>query len=181
VAPDAERNPIAQQHRAVELAIERSGIDWTFIRPGMFATNTLWWWQRSIRDEGVVRSPYPDAQTAPVHEKDMAALAVTALTRPGHRRQAYTIYGPESLTLRRQVEHIGDALGRTIRLEVISVDEARTDLGRTIPAIGVETFMRHWAARNGTPAQVSTIVEEVTGHPARTFAHWAVDHTGDFR
>jgi uncharacterized protein YbjT (DUF2867 family) len=181
VAPDAERNPIARQHRAVELAIERSGIDWTFIRPGMFATNTLWWWQRSIRDEGVVRSPYPDAQTAPVHEKDLAALAVTALTRPGHRRQAYTVYGPESLTLRRQVEHIGDALGRTIRLEVISVDEARAEMGRTLPAIGVETFLRQWAARNGTPAQISTIVEEVTGHLARTFADWAVDHMGDFR
>jgi uncharacterized protein YbjT (DUF2867 family) len=181
VVPDAERNPIARQHRAVELAIERSGIDWTFIRPGMFATNTLWWWQRPIREEGVVRSPYPDAQTAPVHEKDMAALAVTALTGPGHRRQAYTVYGPESLTLRRQVELIGDALGRTVRLEVISVDEARADLGRTIPSIGVETFLRQWAARNGTPAQVSGIVEEVTGRPARTFAQWAVDHAGDFR
>src|SRR3954453_16079998 len=78
VVPDAERNPIARQHRTVESAIERSGIDWTFVRPGMFATNTLWWWQRPIRDEGVVRNPYPDAQTAPVHEKDMATLVVTA-------------------------------------------------------------------------------------------------------
>ncbi|MEV5708592.1 NAD(P)H-binding protein [Actinoallomurus sp. NPDC052274] len=91
VAPGAEQNPIARQHRAVELAIERSGIDWTFIRPGMFATNTLWWWQRSIQTEGVVRNPYPDAQTAPVHEKDMAAPAVTALTEPGHQGQACTV------------------------------------------------------------------------------------------
>ncbi|MGI5323778.1 NAD(P)H-binding protein [Actinomadura nitritigenes] len=181
VLPDAEHNPIARQHRTVELAIERSGIDWTFIRPGMFATNTLWWWQRPIRDEGVVRNPYPDAQTAPVHEKDMAALAVTALTRPGHRRQAYTVYGPQSLTLRQQVEHIGEALGRTIRFETISVDEARVELSKTIPAIGVETFLRQWAARNGTPAQVSTTVEDVTDRPARTFAQWTVDHADDFR
>lgn len=181
VAPDAERNPIAQQHRTVELAIEQSGIDWTFIRPGMFATNTLWWWQRPIRDEGVVRNPYPDAETAPVHEKDMAALAVTALTRPGHRREAYTVYGPQSLTLRRQVEDIAEALHRPIRFEVISVDEARAELGKTIPAIGVETFLRQWAARNGTPAQVSTTVEDVTGRPARSFAQWAADHADDFR
>jgi uncharacterized protein YbjT (DUF2867 family) len=106
---------------------------------------------------------------------------VTALTGPGHRRQAYTVYGPESLTLRRQVEHIGDALGRTIRLEAISVEAARTDMGRTIPQIGVETFLSQWAARNGTPAEVSTIVEEITGRPARTFARWAADHTDDFR
>jgi uncharacterized protein YbjT (DUF2867 family) len=181
VTPDAQGNPIARLHRTVESAIERSGIDWTFIRPGMFATNTLWWWQRPIRDEGVVRNPYPDSQTAPVHEQDLAALAVAALTRPGHRRQAYTVYGPESLTLRRQVEHIGDAIGRTIRFEVIAADEARTELSRTIPAIGVETFLRQWAARDGIPAEVSTTVEDVTGRPARTFAQWAADHADDFR
>jgi uncharacterized protein YbjT (DUF2867 family) len=181
VAGDAERNPIARQHRAVELAIERSGIDWTFIRPGMFATNTLWWWRAPIRAEGVVRTPYPDAQTAPVHEKDLAALAVTALTESGHRRQAYTVYGPESLTLRRQVEHIGAAIGRKIRLDVVSVEAARAELGRTIPPIGVETFLRQWEARDGTPAEISTTVAEVTGRPARTYAQWAKDHAGDFR
>ncbi|GAA4617536.1 NAD(P)H-binding protein [Actinoallomurus liliacearum] len=181
VAPGAEQNPIARQHRAVELAIEQSGIDWTFIRPGMFATNTLWWWQRSIQADGVVRNPYPDAQTAPVHEKDMAALTVTAFIEPGHRGQAYTVYGAESLTLRQQVEHIGDALGRKIPFEVISVEEARTEMGRTLPPIGVETFLRQWAARDGTPAQTSTIIEETTGRPARTFAEWAEDHADDFR
>ncbi|MGI5131437.1 NAD(P)H-binding protein [Pseudonocardia sp. CA-107938] len=181
VLPGADDNPIAQSHRVVESAIERSGIDWTFVRPGMFATNTLWWWQQPIRDEGVVRNPYPDAQTAPIHEADLAALAVTALTRPGHERQAYTVYGPQSLTLRQQVEHIGDALGRTIRFDVISVDEARAELSRTIPQIGVETFLRQWASRNGSPADVSTVVADVTGRPARTFAQWAVDHAGDFR
>ncbi|GAB3958541.1 NAD(P)H-binding protein [Actinoallomurus acanthiterrae] len=181
VAPGAEQNPIARQHRVVEEALERSDIDWTFIRPGMFATNTLWWWQRSIRDEGVVRNPYPDARTAPIHEKDMAALAVTALTEPGHRQRAYTVYGSESLTLRQQVEQIGDAIGRGVRFEVISVEEAREDMGRTIPAIGVETFLRVWAAGNGTPPETSTIVEEITGRPAHTFAQWARDHADDFR
>ncbi|GAA4632986.1 NAD(P)H-binding protein [Actinoallomurus vinaceus] len=181
VAPGAEQNPIARQHRTVEEALERSGIAWTFIRPGMFATNTLWWWQRSIREQAVVRTPYPDAQTAPIHEKDMAALAVTALTEPGHRQRAYTMHGVESLTLRRQVEQIGDAIGRSVRFEVISVEEARAEMGKTMPAIGVETFLRLWAACNGTPAQTSTIVEEITGRPARTFAQWARDHADDFR
>ena len=83
VNPDADRNPIALRHRAVERAIERSGLRWTFVRGGTFATNALWWWQRQIRDHGVVRNPYPDAQTAPVHEADLAALLVAALTGPG--------------------------------------------------------------------------------------------------
>jgi uncharacterized protein YbjT (DUF2867 family) len=176
----AEHNPIARQHRAVELAIEQSGLAWTFIRPGMFATNTLWWWANSIRTEGVVRAPYPDAQTAPVHEKDMAALAVAALTEPGHQQRAYTVYGPESLTLQRQAEHIGDAIDRHITFEVISVEQARVELGKTMPPIGVETILRLWAAGNATPAPVSTIVEKITGRPAHTFAQWAEDHADQF-
>lgn len=181
VNPDAEHSPIARQHRAVEVAIERSGMAWTFIRPGMFATNTLWWWTRSIRAEGVVRIPYPDSQSAPVHEKDMAALAVTALTGAGHERQAYTVYGPESLTLRQQVGQIGDAIGREIAVEVLSAEDARVELSKTMPPIGVETILRLWAAGDGTPARVSTIVQEVTGQSAHTFAQWASDHAADFR
>jgi uncharacterized protein YbjT (DUF2867 family) len=177
----AAGSPIAEQHRLVEAALERSGLDWTFIRPGMFATNTLWWWQRSISAGGAVRTPYPDAETAPIHERDLAALAVTALTETGHAEQAYTVYGPESLTLRRQIELIGDALGRKIDVETVSVEAARTEMGRTIPAIGVETFLRQWAARDGSPAEISTTVRDVTGSPAHTFAEWAVDHADDFR
>jgi uncharacterized protein YbjT (DUF2867 family) len=181
VNADAEHNPIARQHRAVELAIEQSGIDWTFIRPGMFAANTRWWWTESIRTASIVRIPYPDAQTAPVHEKDMSALAVTALTEPGHGRQAYTVYGPESLTLRRQAGHIGDAIGREIRLEVISREQAQAELSKTMPPIGAETILRAWEAGNGIPARTSVIVEKITGRPAHTFAQWAADHADDFR
>jgi uncharacterized protein YbjT (DUF2867 family) len=181
VNADARDNPIARQHRTVELAIEQSGMDWTFIRPGMFATNTRWWWPESARTSSTVRLPYPDAQTAPVHEKDMAAIAVTALTEPGHTHQAYTVFGPQSLTLRRQAQDIGDATGREIRVETISPERARAELGKTIPAIGVEAIMRGWAAGNGVPARTSVIVEKITGLPARTFAQWVADHADDFR
>jgi uncharacterized protein YbjT (DUF2867 family) len=181
VRPDAEHNPIAKAHQTVETAIEQSDVGWTFIRPGMFATNTLWWWARSIRTESVVRVPYPDAQSAPIHEKDMAALAVTALTEPGHEHQAYTVYGPESLTLRQQVDHIATAIDRDITFEALSVEEGRAELGKTMPPMGVEAIMAAWAAGNDAPAKVSTIVEKVTGRPAHTFAQWAEDHAENFR
>ncbi|MET8797983.1 NAD(P)H-binding protein [Nocardia sp. NPDC004568] len=178
---DAEKNPIARMHRTVESAIETSGLEWTFLRAGMFATNTLWWWQRSIREEGVVRLPYPEARTAPVHERDLAALAVTALTEPGHERHAYSVYGPAGLSLRQQVEHIGAAIGREVAVEAISVDRARAELSETMPAIGVEAVLAGWQAGTTAPPEVSAVVEEVTGRPGRTFAQWAMDHAHDFR
>ncbi|WP_433681455.1 NAD(P)H-binding protein [Nocardia sp. CA-119907] len=178
---DAADNPIARMHAVIESAIEKSGLDWTFIRPGMFATNALWWWQRSIRDEGIVRMPYADARTAPIHEKDLAALAVTALTEPGHEGHAYPVWGPEALTLREQVQHIGTAIGREITLEVIPVEQARAELGKTMPSIGVDAVLAGWEAGRTAAPQVSTIIEEVTGRPAHTFAQWARDHAADFR
>jgi uncharacterized protein YbjT (DUF2867 family) len=181
VGAGAEHNPIARQHRTVELAIEQSGLDWTFIRPWMFATNTRLWWAESIRNDSAVRLPYPDAQTAPVHEKDMAALAVTALTEPGHGHQAYTIYGPQSLTLRDQAGYIGTAIGKDISVEVVSPEQAQAELAQTMRVTGAEAIMRAWKAGDGIPARTSAIVEKITGNPARTFAQWAADHADDFR
>jgi uncharacterized protein YbjT (DUF2867 family) len=181
VNADAEHNPIARLHRAVELAIEQSGIDWTFIRPGMFAANTRWWWAEPIRRASAVRLPWPDAQTAPVHEKDIAALAVAALAGHAHSGQAYTVYGPQSLTLRQQVSHIGDAIGREISLSVIAAGQARQELAASTSPAAADAVMGAWRAGNGGPAPTSVIVEEITGRPARTFAEWAADHADDFR
>lgn len=178
--PDAD-HPVPRLNRTIEQAIQRSGMDWTFLRPGTFATNTRTWWAESIRTDNIVRLPYPLAQSAPVHEKDIAALAVTALTEPGHSHQAYTIYGAESLTLQRQVEYIGEALGRHIRIEHVSDEKARADVGRTMHPVVAEAIVSQWAATNGVPVLTSTIAEKTTGTPAHTYAQWAVDHADDFR
>ncbi|NUS92855.1 MAG: NAD(P)H-binding protein [Nocardia sp.] len=178
---NAADNPIARMHAEVESALENSGLDRTFIRPGMFATNSLWWWQKSIREEGVVRMPYPEARTAPVHERDLAALAVAALTEPGHQGRAYPVWGPAASTLRQQVADIATATDREITVEEITVEQARAELGTTMPAIGVEAVLAGWRAGTVAPPEVSTIVEQITGRPGRTFAQWAQDHAADFR
>ncbi len=108
-----------------------------------------------------------------------AALAVAALTESGHEQQAYLVYGPQSLTLREMTSHIGDAIGHEIGLERVPVDQARAELGQTMPPGVVDNLLRRWAS--GEPAAVSSIVRDVTGHPARTFAQWAKDHVDDFR
>ncbi|MEU3188197.1 NAD(P)H-binding protein [Streptomyces sp. NPDC006923] len=178
--PDAD-HPVPRLNRAIEQAVQRSGMDWTFLRPGTFATNTRTWWAESIRTDNVVRLPYPLAQSAPVHEKDIAALAVTALTEPGHSHQAYTIYGAESLTLQRQVEYIGQALGRRIRIDHVSDEQARAEVGSTMHPVVAEAIVSQWAAAHGIPALTSVIAEKITGAPAHPYAQWAVDHADDFR
>lgn len=177
----AENSPISRRHQVVEDALASSGMEWTFVRGGMFATNTIGLWSRSIRLEGKVRLAFPEARSAPVHEGDLAALAVAALTSEGHSEKAYLVYGPESLTLREQVGAIGAAVGRSIAVEEISEEEARADMSRTMPEMAVTAILRNWASSGGRPVETSTVMADVLGWPAKTFAEWAVDHAEDFR
>ncbi|MFI1995389.1 NAD(P)H-binding protein [Actinoplanes sp. NPDC020271] len=181
VRPGARDTPISRRHRVVEEALESSGMEWTFLRSGMFATNTIGLWSRSVRRESTVRLAFPSAHSAPVHEADLAALAVAALTTGDHSAKAYTVYGPESLTLRDQVGAIAAATGRPIAVEEVTEEAARAQMSRSMPEAVVAATLRTWAASDGKPVETSTVVADVLGRPARTFAEWATDHADDFR
>ena len=84
----------------------------TILRPGVFASNSLFWWATAIRDDGVVRWPYGAAETAPVDDRDVAAVAARTLYQDGHAGGDYVLTGPESLSQAEQVSIIGDVLGR---------------------------------------------------------------------
>jgi uncharacterized protein YbjT (DUF2867 family) len=163
---------IAEQ---IERTIESSGLEWTFLRPGMFATNALGWWAPQIRIGDVVRWPYLDLPTAPIHTADIAAVGARALCEHGHAGAEYLITGPQSLTHREQIETIGRAIGRPLRAEEISPDEARIELLPVLPPFLIDLFLRVWAAAAGHPAFMTSTVEQVLGRPARTFLEWATE------
>ncbi|MEU8177067.1 NAD(P)H-binding protein [Microbispora hainanensis] len=85
-------------HLPVERAVEESGLEWTHVRAGEFMTNRLELWGESIRTERVVRDPFPGQAGIPVHERDVADVAVLALTEDGHAGAAYTLAGPQWVT-----------------------------------------------------------------------------------
>ena len=164
-----------------ERLIEASGLEWTFLRPGMFAANSRLWWAPQIRDGDVVRWPHLAVPTAPIDERDIAAVAVRALCEDGHAGAEYVLTGPQSLSQFEQVSTIGRVIGRSLRIEEIPSIEARGELLRIMPASVVKMLLDAWSAAAGQPAFVSSTVAEVTGTPARTFLDWAIDHAADFR
>jgi uncharacterized protein YbjT (DUF2867 family) len=94
--------------------IETLGLDWTFLRPGIFAANSETWWAPQIRAGGVVRWPLVGVHTAPIHEFDIAAVAVCVLREGGHAKREYVLTGPESLSQSEQISIIGGVLGRSL-------------------------------------------------------------------
>lgn len=171
-------NPMAALHAEVERLVAATGVPHTILRPGMFASNTLAWWARQIRDHGVVRWPYGAAETAPVDERDIAAVAARALVEEGHAGGDYVLTGPEALSQAAQVSAIGDAIGRPIRFDEVSPDEFRREI---MPHPAADMLLNAWSATLGIPAFVTSTVADVTGSPARTFGQWAADHAGAFR
>jgi uncharacterized protein YbjT (DUF2867 family) len=177
----ARPNPVTLLHREIERLIEISGRQWTFLRPGMFAANALFWWAPQIRSGGdVVRWPYASAPTAPIDERDIAAVAVRALVEDGHGGAEYVLTGPESLSQCEQLSIIGDAIGRSLRMEEIPEDEARRALASHMPAFLVNMLLDAWAGAIGQPALVTSTVGEISGAPARTFREWAASRTSEF-
>ncbi|MEV6692245.1 NAD(P)H-binding protein [Micromonospora sp. NPDC051196] len=189
-------------HLPVEQAVEASGVAWTHVRPGEFMLNKLWLWGPTIRAERVVRDPFPDAAWCPVHERDIADVAVTALLNTGHAGRAYDVNGPQFISRRHQVRAIAEAISEDVRLEVVTPDRARQlyrEQGGFAAAnadflLGFEDYSGNdtglvgdqpdpAAAAPSDPAPVGPLptAEQVTGRPARTFARWAQDHADDFR
>ncbi len=129
-------NPMAVLHADIERLIAATGLESTIIRPGMLASNALFWWAAAIRADGVVRWPYGAAETAPVDDRDVAAVVARTLYRDGHAGGDYVLTGPESLSQADQVRIIGDVLRRRITFEELSPDEFRSRDRRKLAAPG---------------------------------------------
>jgi uncharacterized protein YbjT (DUF2867 family) len=147
----------------------------------MFAANTRLWWAPKIRAGNVVRWPYAEAPTAPIHERDIAAVAVRILREEGHGGEDYVLTGPQSLSQVEQVSIIGEATGRALRFEEISPDEARRELLTMMPLPIINMLLNAWAAAIGQPAYITSAVADITGTPPRTFRDWVIDHAAEFR
>jgi uncharacterized protein YbjT (DUF2867 family) len=148
---------MAVLHADIERLIAAAGLESTIIRPGMFASNTLFWWAAAIRAGGVVRW-YQD----------------------GHAGGDYVLTGPESLSQAAQVRIIGDALGHRIMFEELSPDEFRSETEGSWPRPVVDMLLAAWGATIGRPAFVTSTVSGILGTAPRSFRQWAADNTAAF-
>jgi uncharacterized protein YbjT (DUF2867 family) len=162
-------NPIAEEHRAIEEAFAGSELPWVPIRPLVLATNDLFW-----DISRPVQLVYPQARTAPIHEYDIAAVAVGALrSTVDLGTAAGMLTGGELLSQTERVAIIGDVVGRSIEVEELTEEEARevfAGLGQVEAILG---FLRG-AAAGGSPA--TDVVREVLGRAPLPYRQWAADH-----
>jgi uncharacterized protein YbjT (DUF2867 family) len=178
---DQQDDPLASWHRGIEQAVTHSGMEWTFLRPFEFAMNVVQQWAPQIRYTGAVREAYGQASSAAIHESDIADVAAEALQSEEHVGRTYVLTGPQSLTREQMVAAVAEAIGRPVRFEQIPREAALQAMTQNgLPEPIAQSVLTLQERSVGHPAPVTPAVEEVTGHPARSFAEWAADHAQAF-
>ncbi|MDX2933462.1 NAD(P)H-binding protein [Streptomyces ipomoeae] len=108
---------------ALERAVTDSGADWTILRPGSFAQNFVTEPARSSIAAGSYQAFDIGGQAQDfIDVDDIAAVAVEALTAPGHDGKVYELSGPEALTGEEAAGIIARTLGRPVTYSEIPPD-----------------------------------------------------------
>ncbi|GIF39339.1 NAD(P)H-binding protein [Actinoplanes xinjiangensis] len=164
-------------HQAAERAVRTSGMAWTMLRPSSFAANARHW--AAIIDAG---QPVPnltgDGRQGVVDPRDIAAVAVEALTDPVHAGRTYTLTGPELLSVPEQARQLEQVIGRPVTtVDLPPADATRQLLAAGLPPAAVDATVTGSAwARAGHNAILTGDVAAVLGRPPATFRDWAEAH-----
>jgi uncharacterized protein YbjT (DUF2867 family) len=172
-------NAITRMWIDAETAVRESGMPWTILRPSGFHSNALRW-VAQLRLGNVVRAPWPNVAIASIDPADIADVAATVISEPGHQNTALSMSGPQPLVPDRQVATLARVLGRPLRYEPLSDEAARAELAANTPAAFVDAFFRFFTDGEFDDSRVVRTVNQITGHQPRTFEQWARNHTVAF-
>lgn len=117
----AARNPLVPHH-AVEQHLIAGPTDWTILRPGFFTQNLGDAYREDIRHDSRIYLPAGSARVAFIDARDIAAVAVTALTNPAeYSRKTYMLTGPQALSFAEVTAILSENLDRAIIYQPASI------------------------------------------------------------
>lgn len=169
---------LGDRNKEVEQLAMESGLEWTSLRPTVFATTYVGGaWAAQIRAGDVVRGPYAQASNSPIVESDVAAVATRAFLGDdlvGHR---IPLTGPEAFTNAELVKVIGEVLGRPLRYEEVPPEIVRkTFIAAGVSAQFADAYIAFMQGTVEQPVRATPNVERLLGRSARSIAEWVADH-----
>jgi uncharacterized protein YbjT (DUF2867 family) len=175
--------PAAISHeplRVFEAEVRRSGLAWTILQPGGFASNALAW-VPGVRGERRVAAPFGDVAIPVVDPEDIAAVASAALRDERHAGKVYELTGPERITPREQADAIAAAIDEPLTFVELTRAQAAEAWGAFMPPVVVETTLDAIGTPNELERRISPDIQTVLGRPAQPFAAWAKRHAAVYR
>lgn len=168
-------------HAAVEAAIQASGIAYTFLRPNLFMQGLLNF-RSTIAERSAFYAAVGDAKVSIVDVRDIAEVAVAALTSSEHEGKTYDLTGSQALTHAEMAQYISDAIGRQINFVDIPPDTMLDILlNANFPAWQAEGLIEDYAHyRRGEASRIAPGVQDATGKSPRSFETFARDYAQMF-
>lgn len=170
-------------NREAERVIENSGISYTHLRPNYFMQNFVNFYGQTIKTQNAFYLPLADTKISFVDVRNIASVAIEALTSEGHEGKAYTITGPEAITCQEVAQILSDATGKVITYVNISDEEARQGMKKVgMPADVVDYLIEGYRlTREGYFSSITPVVEQITGKKPITFKQFAVEYKGTLK
>ena len=180
-ADDNSPIKIARWHAASQRELESSGVAWTHLQP-VFNMQNFLRFASSIQSHGTFFAPMRDGAISMVDARDVASVAVEALTAAGHEEQTYLVTGAEPLTFADAAQELSEVLGRPIRFLDVSPEQARAGmLAAGMSEWYVQDMLGFYAFyATGAGAYVSDVVPRIVGRPGRRFRQFVEDHRAAF-
>jgi uncharacterized protein YbjT (DUF2867 family) len=172
---------VGRLHGQVEAELRRSGIPHTVVQPNAFMQNYLAQ-AASVKAEDAFYLPEGDGAMSLIDVRDIAAVAVAALTESSHEGKRYVLTGDEALSNREVAEKFSQALGRTIRYVDVTDEQA----GESMRSGGMAEWTVHamieftQIVRAGYAAVISPDVETVLGRKPFLFDQFLQDNLVEF-
>ncbi|MET3650278.1 SDR family oxidoreductase [Phyllobacterium ifriqiyense] len=162
-ANPSAKTTLNRWHGLSERSIEESGIPFTHLRPNSMFQNVRRF-KELIKDNGVIASSVGDGRVSMVDLRDVAAVAVAALTTDDYRNEVLEITGPRAITYFDLAEATARALGRDISYTPLSDEDVRQRMiAAGTPAWAADVMGELSAEqRAGCYARVTSTVERVT-------------------
>ena len=164
-------------HRAVELLLEESGMDWVFLRSAYFMQNLSGIHAPEIRERDEIFIPAGQGAIGLVDVRDVAAVAVKALLE-NHKNTAYSLTGPVAMTFSEIAEVFSEVLGRKITYSNPGAYRFQREMRqRGVPG-GLAIFMviEYAMTKLGKSGLVTNEVENQLGRPATELKDFVADY-----
>ena len=164
VASPDSRFLLARDHAATEDALRSRLPGWTLLRDGLYAD----FLPGLVGPDGVVRGPAGSGRVSAVAQQDVVEVAAAVLQAPEqHAGRTYDLTGPQALDLAEIAEILTAHLGRPVRYEQETYEQALASRAGQGPAWLVEAWVSTYTAiAAGELAVVSDDVPRLLRRPA---------------
>jgi NAD(P)H dehydrogenase (quinone) len=168
--------PPAHDHAATEEMLHQSGLLWTALRHGFYASSGLQIMAEAFKT-GLLQTAQ-DGKFSWVAHDDLAEAAAMVLTHEGkYNGPTPPFTGPEALDFGDLARIASEVTGKRIERQIIADDIMRANIAaRGTPPRAVELILGLYrAARNGEFAKVDPTLEELIGRPRLTMRQLMMD------